>query len=145
MTVPEVPGAAGILAHLPAELSGLRLLWPRASDAATEPHAVLASRGAQVTSPIVYGKRPLPRLDPEVLARLAAGGFDAVGVTSIAALDVLLTALPGAPPLVPWGVLGPETARLALARGVPEPVIAPRPRITDLLALLTERVRESRR
>ena len=140
-----MPGAAGILALLPADLHGTRLLWPRGSDAATEPHAVLAARGAVVTSPVVYEKRPLARLDADALARLSTGGFDAVAVTSIAALDVLLAALPAPPPPTVWGVLGPETARLAVDRGLPPPVVPSRPRIPDLLALLTERAGESKR
>jgi uroporphyrinogen-III synthase len=60
-------------------------------------------------------------------------------VGSMSALDVFLGAVghPPAPlPQVRWGVLGPETARALEARGLPRPVVPPRPRLTDLIAVL---------
>ena len=137
--VPEVPGAAGVI-HFLRKLSlavGMRILWPRGSDAATEPLDELRALGAFVRAPVVYVKRALApsELDAGVLADFRAGRFSAVAVGSMAGLDALLAAAP-VPPHVRWGVLGPETARGFAARNLPAPVVPPRARFSDLLELL---------
>jgi uroporphyrinogen-III synthase len=128
------PGAAGLLAEIGEELSGVRILWPHGSDADATPLAELARRGALVTAPVVYEKKP-KKLDAEILKRLRTGGYAGVGVTSLAALDVLLDSL-AALPKVRWGVIGPETARHFSTRGLPPPVVPNRAKIADLIAAL---------
>lgn len=139
---PALPGAAGILAELARRGESGRLLWPRGSDADAAPVAELAARGFGVTAPVVYAKEPLPALDAERLRAFRAGEYGAVAVGSLAALDVFLAALGAADPEdlppVRFGVLGPESARLLVARGFPKPLVPDKPLLTDLIALLKE-------
>ncbi|MHB8798723.1 MAG: uroporphyrinogen-III synthase [Thermoanaerobaculia bacterium] len=139
---PEPPGAAGILAELARREEGGRLLWPRGSDADAAPLTALAERGFEVTAPVVYRKEPLAALDARTLSAFRAGEYDALAIGSIAALDVFLAALGAREarelPPVRFGVLGPETARLLVARGFPEPLVPAKPLLTDLIALLKE-------
>lgn len=139
---PTPPGAVGILAELARRGEGGRLFWPRGSDADDAPVVELAARGFDVTAPVVYVKEALPLLDPGPLAAFRAGEYGALAVGSLAALDVFLDALgadgPADLPPVRFGVVGPETARLLVARGFPEPVVPRRPLLTDLIALLKE-------
>ena len=139
---PVPPGAVGILAELERRGEGGRLLWPRGSDADDAPVAELAARGFDVTAPVVYVKEALPELDGTLLGAFRAGAYDALAVGSLAALDVFLEALgaegPADLPPVRFGVVGPETARLLVARGFPAPVVPKRPLLTDLIALLKE-------
>jgi len=140
--VPASPGAAGILEHLKGKKAlGLRILWPRGADADVAPVTELRARGADIAAPVVYEKRPRNlAADPAATASLEAfraGGFGAVAVGSMAALDAFLDALgtppPGALPQVRWGVLGPETARAFEARGLPAPAVPGRARLSDLI------------
>jgi uroporphyrinogen-III synthase len=139
---PGPPGAVGILAELARRGEGGRILWPRGSDADGAPVDELLARGFDVTAPVVYVKEPLPTLDPRVLEAFRSGEYDSLAVGSLAALDVLLDTLdadgPADLPPVRFGVVGPETARLLVARGFPEPVVPRRPLLTDLIALLKE-------
>ena len=102
----------------------------------------LLGRGFDVTAPVVYLKEPLPSLDGDVLRAFLAGEYDALAIGSLAALDVFLDALgadgPADLPPVRFGVVGPETARLLVARGFPAPAVPRRPLLTDLIALLKE-------
>lgn len=148
VVVPSTPGAAGVL-HLlretPGGLSGLRLLWPRGSDADMGPLEELSSLGALVSAPVVYEKcvRPISSFsvrEREILSAFLSGEFGAVAVGSIAALDGFLQAL-GSPapvtlPPVRWGVLGPETSRAVSARGLPPPAVPARARFADLIEQL---------
>jgi len=151
VVVPATPGAAGVLQLLresPGGLSRLsnpRILWPRGSDADVGPLEELVSRGALVAAPVVYEKRvrPLSSLSPgerEILSAFSSGGFGAVAVGSLAALDGFLGALgspaPGTLAPVRWGVLGPETARAFAARGLPAPAVPARARFADLIDIL---------
>lgn len=142
VVTPEPPGAAGILEELARRGERGRLLWPRGSDADVAPLAELSARGFDVTAPIVYAKEPLAALDAGALSAFRAGEYDALAIGSLAALDVFLAALgasgPTDLPPVRFGVLGPETARLLVARGFPEPVVPAKPLLTDLIALLKE-------
>lgn len=134
--VAAVPGAAGLLGELPASLAGVRVLWPRGSDADTAPLAELARRGALVAAPVVYEKRPVVP-EPGLVSRFLGGEWGAVAVSSLAALDVLLSACAGRPlPSVRWGVIGPESARLFAERGLPEPIVPKKAKIADLIAEL---------
>jgi uroporphyrinogen-III synthase len=137
--VPGVPGAAGVVDFLrkSSSAAGLRMLWPRGSDAAVGPLEEIRALGVSLCAPVVYYKRPLSssELDTSVLADFRAGRFSAVAVGSMAGLDALLAAAP-TPPHVRWGVLGPETARGFAARNLPAPVVPPRARFSDLLELL---------
>ncbi len=101
VVVPATPGAAGVL-HLlrnsPGGLSGLRILWPRGSDADLGPLEELSSLGAIVFAPVVYEKqvRPLSSFssgEREILSSFSSGGFGAVAIGSLAALDGFLQAL----------------------------------------------------
>ncbi len=139
--VPATPGASGVLEHLKGKKAlGLRILWPRGADADAAPVEELRARGADIAAPVVYEKRPRSLADDAAAASLAAfsaGGFGAVAVGSMAALDVFLAAL-GSPapadlPQVRWGVLGPETARAFEARGLPAPAVPGRARLSDLI------------
>jgi uroporphyrinogen-III synthase len=138
VTVPSLPGAAGILEALPH--GPARILWPRGSDAAGEPLAELRARGASVTSPVVYEKRPIAALDPGALTRFAQGGYAAVAVSSLAALEVLLDGLKRAKMAVPggvrWGVIGPESARAFERYSLPRPIVPQRARLADLIDAL---------
>jgi uroporphyrinogen-III synthase len=144
LVVPEVPGAAGVV-HLlrksPAA-SPSRILWPHGSDAASKPFEEIRSLGFSLSAPIVYSKRSLSpsELDESVVADFAAGRFGSVAVGSTAGLDVLLSAVPSPPP-VRWGVLGPETAKAVVDRGLPAPAVPPRAKISDLLDLLRKDTR----
>ncbi|MEO8054433.1 MAG: uroporphyrinogen-III synthase [Acidobacteriota bacterium] len=139
IVVPTIPGAAGVLHLLRKSSAPLpsRILWPRGSDAASEPLEEIRALGISLSSPVVYVKRALSpsELDPSVLADFRAGRFASVAVGSTAGLDALLAAVPS-PPHVRWGVLGPETARALAARHLPAPVVPPRARLADLLDLL---------
>lgn len=139
---PVPPGAVGILAELARRQESGRLLWPRGSDADDAPVEELLARGFDVTAPVVYTKKPLPALDADLLAAFRTGTYDALAIGSLAALDVFLDALgadgPADLPPLRFGVVGPETARLLVARGFPEPAVPRRPLLTDLIALLKE-------
>jgi uroporphyrinogen-III synthase len=148
VVVPPIPGASGVL-HLlrrsPGGLSDLRIFWPRGSDADTGPLEELSSLGASVVAPVVYDKhvrllQSFSSGEREILSAFSTGGFGAVAVGSIAALDGFLQALggpaPAALPPVRWGVLGPETARAFVARGFPSPAVPQRARFADLIQQL---------
>ena len=133
-----LPGAAGLLTELPRPRSRGRASSGRAADADTAPLAELARRGALVTAPIVYEKRP-KHLDPELLQRLPRRGLrgDRRHVARRArrphrgSLAVL--------PSVRWGVIGPETARQFAKRGLPYPVVSKHAKIADLVKALRSR------
>ncbi|MGE5345002.1 MAG: uroporphyrinogen-III synthase [Acidithiobacillales bacterium] len=148
VVVPPLPGASGVL-HLlresPGGLSGLRILWPRGSDADAAPVDELRRLGADVVAPVVYEKRTrrvasLTEAERTALSEFRGGGFAAVVAGSMAALEALLSWLghpaPAALPRVRWGVLGPETARAVSARGLPSPAVPQRARFEDLIDLL---------
>jgi uroporphyrinogen-III synthase len=148
VVVPSLPGAAGVLLLLresPGGLSGLRILWPRGSDAEVAPVEELRRLGADVVAPVVYEKRMRPvasltEAEQTALSEFRGGGFGAVAAGSMAALEALLSWLrhpaPAALPQVRWGVLGPETARAVSARGLPPPAVPQRARFDDLIDLL---------
>jgi len=142
VVTPDPPGAVGILAELERRGERGRLLWPRGSDADIAPLSELASRGFEVTAPVVYVKEPLAVPDAGILTAFRAGQYDALAIGSLAALDVFLAALGASDPTdlppVRFGVLGPETARLLVARGFPEPSVPAKPLLIDLIALLKE-------
>lgn len=73
VVTPDPPGAVGILAELERRGETGRLLWPRGSDADVAPLSDLASRGFEVTAPIVYVKEPLAALEAGRLAAFRAG------------------------------------------------------------------------
>ncbi len=148
IVVPPLPGASGVLRFLresPVALSGLRILWPRGSDADVAPVKELRRLGVDVVAPVVYEKRQrslvsLSGAERAALADFTGGVFGAVAVGSMAALEALLSWLgrpaPAALPPLRWGVLGPETARAALSRGLPSPAVPGRARFADLIDLL---------
>ena len=137
LVVPTKPGAAGILASLPPDLSGKSVLWPRGADADAAPLHELRRRGALVAAPVIYEKRRTPIERSASLDWYVEGLYGAVVVSSLAALDAFQDALrasgrPEAPP-VRWGVLGSETAKGVVARGLPEPLVASSARLAALI------------
>ncbi|HET7451630.1 MAG TPA: uroporphyrinogen-III synthase, partial [Thermoanaerobaculia bacterium] len=79
--VPAVESAAGLLAVLPADLSGEFVFWPHGEDADASLADELRNRGASVYAPTMYRKVPLPF--PADLGRAISGGaFGAFGATA---------------------------------------------------------------
>jgi uroporphyrinogen-III synthase len=151
IVVPEIPGAAGVVDFLRTSRSSSSspngsVLWPHGSDAASEPFEEIRALGIELFAPVVYEKRPLSRaeLNPSILSDFRAGRFAAVAVGSTAGLDALLAAL-DAPAAsfrpVRWGVLGPETAKAVVSRGLPRPSMPPHASLTELLDLLRKEIR----
>ncbi len=141
VVVPGVPGARGIIDYLASHAGPLRILWPRGPDAATEPFYELMARGATLSDPVIYEKIPRKPLPHEILERLTSGGYWAVAIASLAALDAALSYLGVDGKMLPvkrWGAVGPATARELVNRGWPEPIVPARPRITDLIECLRE-------
>jgi uroporphyrinogen-III synthase len=135
--VPARPGASGILASLPEDLTGKNVLWPRGADADAAPLQELRRRGAKVVAPVIYEKRRAAIERSASLDWYVEGLYQAVVVSSLAALDAFQDALrasgrPEAPP-VRWGVLGSETAKGVVARGLPQPLVATRASIGALI------------
>lgn len=128
------PGAAGIVPLL--RDAARPLLWPHGSDADPEPFQAASERAVRWSAPVVYEKRPVSRPDPGIVGALLAGGYGGVAVSSLAALDVLLSAVreSGRPlPQVRWGAIGPGTARAFAERHLPAPVVPSRARLADLI------------
>ena len=128
VVVPPSPGAVGILASLPPDLAGKTVVWPRGADADAAPVQELRRRGAHVSAPVIYEKRRAPIEGSAALDWYVEGLYGAVIVSSLAALDAFQDALrasgrPDAPP-VRWGVLGSETAKGVVSRGLPQPLVA---------------------
>lgn len=132
------PGAAGVVPLL--RDSSAPLLWPHGSDADPEPFEPLAERSIRWSAPVVYEKRPLSRPDPGLVGALLDGRYAGIAVSSLAALDVLLSAVraAGRPlPQVIWGAIGPGTARAFSKHKLPAPVVPSRARLTDLIDSVT--------
>ncbi len=142
--VPPAIVAAGsgeaILARLPPDLDGRRVLLPGGEDAATRLPEALVARGARVTRLDVYRKVPAPAdsgLDREILKR----PFAAFCATSPAAAAWLFAgrAQPAAERLreTPAVVLGPSTRRSLEALQVSRICTTPEPRFPAAAALLS--------
>ena len=70
-----------------------------------------------------------------------SGRYTAVGVASIASLDVLLASVEDRPlPPVRWGTIGPDSAKAFRERGLPEPLVPARARLPDLIELLRSEI-----
>ncbi|HEV8266593.1 MAG TPA: uroporphyrinogen-III synthase [Thermoanaerobaculia bacterium] len=138
--VPKTPGAAGILELLGEPLTEERILWPRAADADEEPLQTLRARGAAVSAPAVYEKKPRDVTGEPAFESFLRGAHSAVAVGSVAGLDVFLAALAAQgvtlSPWLRWGVLGPESASALRRRGLPPPVVPERPRMAELVERL---------
>ncbi len=148
VVVPEMPGAAGVLDFLKRTSlpSHARMLWPHGSDAAAGPLDEIRALGIHLVAPVVYEKRPLSlsEMNPSIVSDFRAGRFAAVAVGSMAGLDSFLAALDlpvSSLPPVKWGVLGPETAKALVARGLPPPFVPPHARLSELLGLLRKEIR----
>jgi uroporphyrinogen-III synthase len=128
------PGAAGLVPLLRDHAAPL--LWPHGSDADTEPFEPLLERSPRWASPVVYEKRPAVRPDPVLIGAFLDGRYAGVAVSSLSALEVLLSAVreAGRPlPQVRWGAIGPGTARAFARLDLPAPVVPPRARLNDLI------------
>ena len=136
-----VAGGSGeaILARLPPDLDGRRVLLPCGEDAAGRLPEALVARGARVTRLDVYRKVPAPAdagLDREILKR----PFAAFCATSPAAVAWLFAdrAEPAAQRLreTPAVVLGPSTRRSLEAQRVESICTTSEPRFPAAAALL---------
>ena len=113
----------------------------RAAPTPTTPRSTSSSAAASTSRhPSSTSRSRSRRSTRSVLRAFRAGEYDALAIGSLAALDVFLDALgadgPADLPPVRFGVVGPETARLLVARGFPAPAVPRRPLLTDLIALL---------
>jgi len=140
--VPPVPGLGGIIQAVSTlPVRDRRILWPRGNDADPGPFNDLLKRGAKVSAPFVYVKKPVTP-DPQLLEALRRGEYGAVAVGSLAALDTVMETLgvsgPDKLPPMTWGVLGPETAKRMVESGFPEPKVPEIPKISELVKLLQE-------
>jgi uroporphyrinogen III methyltransferase/synthase len=121
--------AASLLAHLPSDLSGRRVLLPRGEDASPALEEELRRRGAVVLPLVLYRKVARPR-DGDLALEIVRRPFDAFCVTAPSAGRWLFEdlgenareRLRGTPAVA----LGPSTRRFLLGEGVSK-VEVPRP------------------
>ena len=108
--VPEDYRAEGIVALLKEQVSGKRVLYPKAALARELIPAELARAGAEVVAPIAYASE-LPEDAPDKLGRALADGLDLLTFTASSTVDNFTRLL--------------DTENLALARQVPVASIGP--------------------
>lgn len=123
--VPEVFGAAGLLAALSAvDLAAIRVLLPASAVGRDELAAGLAARGARIERVEAYRTLPAALDAAACHAALAAREVDAVTFASPSAVEGLaqalggpaMTALAAAAALI---AIGPTTSQALVARGLP--------------------------
>ncbi len=141
VTPAVVAGGSGeaVLASLPHQLEGRRVLLPCGEDASPRLADGLEARGASVTRLVVYRKVPGPvdaGLDVEILGR----PFSAFCVTSPAAASWLFAGRSEPATLrlreTPAVVLGPSTRRYLESREVERICVTSEPRFQAAAALL---------
>jgi uroporphyrinogen III methyltransferase/synthase len=108
--VPNDYRAEGIVALLKEQVSGKRVLYPKAALARELIPAELASAGAEVVAPTAYASTA-PEDAPDQLARALAEGLDLLTFTASSTVDNFVNLL--------------DTENLALARQVPVASIGP--------------------
>jgi uroporphyrinogen-III synthase len=120
--------ANGLAAHTPQGIAGARVLFPRAEKARDAVTSVLSARGAEVVEMSLY-RTSAAVVEPAVLARLE-GGMDAILFMSGSAVDAFSYNARHAPGLseaartAAIGCIGPSTAEVARARGLPVHFVA---------------------
>src|SRR5437868_153613 len=129
----------GVLADLPHDLEGQRVLLPRGQDASEELPAGLAHRGAHVLPIVLYRKVLRPR-DDNLDSEIVESPFAAFCATSPAAACWLFEGI-GAAPLarlraIPAVTLGRFTARFLASHGIIRVEIAPEANFTSAAHLL---------
>ena len=129
----------GVLADLPHDLEGQRVLLPRGQDASEELPAGLAHRGAHVLPIVLYRKVLRPR-DDNLDSEIVESPFAAFCATSPAAACWLFEGI-GAAPLarlraIPAVTLGRFTARFLASHGIIRVEIAPEANFTSAAQLL---------
>jgi uroporphyrinogen III methyltransferase/synthase len=128
-----------VLADLPHDLEGQRVLLPRGHDASEELPAGLAQRGAHVLPIVLYRKVLRPR-DDNLDSEIVESPFAAFCATSPAAAGWLFEGI-GAAPLerlraVPAVTLGRFTARFLASHGIIRVEIAPEANFESAAQLL---------
>jgi uroporphyrinogen-III synthase len=127
--------AKALLAHL---APGARLLLPRGDLADSRLPDGLRAAGCQVESVIAYRTLPASQPDP-VLIQECSQGLDWVILTSGSTVTGLLALLSGkVPPEAKIAVLGPETAKAALAAGLHVHLVAPTATVESLVAAMDD-------
>lgn len=128
--IPDRGGSAAALVALwPAGPASV--LLPQSAIAAPTLADGLAARGLRVWTVVAYRTRPCPP-PATVAAELAAGGFDAVLLTSPSTVAALAGSPVAAGTLI--GVIGPSTAAAATAAGLSVGYIAADPTEPALVA-----------
>ncbi len=119
--VPAVHTGAALVAAL-GDLTGQRVLFPRAAEVTPGTLEGLRAAGAEVADPVAYRNDPPPRL-PEALRRVWP--VDLVTLLSSSAARRLGAALAAADlPPAPVVAIGPSTAETARAAGLEVAAVA---------------------
>ena len=133
--------AEALLEKLPRRLSGWRVVFPCAEDAAEELPAGLRARGARVERLVVYRKIPRPH-DPALESEILERPFAAFCTTSPSAVRWLFDGLtPEAADRLRHTdavVLGPHTRRYLEELGVERIAVTPTPSFAAALDLLED-------
>ncbi|HEY3266118.1 MAG TPA: uroporphyrinogen-III C-methyltransferase [Armatimonadota bacterium] len=123
--VPEAFVAESVLEGFPGEVSGARILIPRAQEARAALPDGLAERGAIVTVLPVYRTVPDAEGAQNLRAQIETGSIDAVTFTSSSTVRNFHAALPGISlDGVTVACIGPVTAHEARELGYPVTVVA---------------------
>ncbi len=122
------------LANALGDVSGHRILWPRAAGARSVLSDTLRARGAEIVERILYDTIPLPVSGS---MRLAVTAADAVTFTSPSAVRAFVTEF-GTETTARIVCIGPVTALAAREAGLAVHGVAPMFTLEGLVAALTE-------
>lgn len=126
----EYRAEAVVDAFQAVELTGRRVLLPRAQDARPILPRELRQMGATVDEITVYVTRGVSDQNELVRGRLRQGTVDVITFTSSSTVDNFLTAIPAAdihqtPGPLKIAAIGPITAQTAIAKGLTVDICAP--------------------
>lgn len=136
VTVTAEPGGARALASTLettiADLTGTRILWPRADLASLDFRDRLTARGADVVAPIAYRTQAVPTAElMPLVAALADGAVQGLTFFSPSSANSLARVLGGTlsrlAGQVTMAAIGPTTAEALAVLGAPADVVAPAP------------------
>ena len=139
------PGGAGALASTLettiVNLTGTRILWPRADLASLDFRDWLTARGADVVAPIAYRTQAVPTSElAPLVAALSDGAVQGVTFFSPSSANALARALGGTfshlAGRVTLAAIGPTTAEAIAVLGAPADVVAPSPTAAALAGAL---------
>jgi uroporphyrinogen-III synthase len=128
------------------DLSGVRVLLPRADIAPPDLADGLTALGADVRSVVAYRTTEVEGLGAEARRLLAAGAVDTACFTSSSTVRNLVHALDGDPtPLAPLSIacIGPVTAATATSLGLRVDIVARDHTIPGLVAALVDHAQSS--